>query len=645
MHKDPFEEYIRQGEASQYEKAQAWKTAIGLQAVDGLTPSAYLVDLAKKNIEGQMSLQALHTLLENYYESYPNQQDRTAEADIVSLRISELLLEKAFSFTPNEYLSIHRQLFTDIYPHAGSIRDYNITKKEWILDGDTVTYGSVSELGATLLYDIEQEKNFSYANLDMSETIRHLATFVARLWQIHVFGEGNTRTTAVFFIKYLRTLGFTVTNDMFADHAWYFRNALVRANYQNLKLGVYRTTEYLERFLQNLLLDENHELSNRSMHIQRANGKNDIKHNKNNNDSIRENIIEYTIDRDTMPQDCVNKDTVYNIESNSKVSKNMTPRLDEFALIDKLTQHGINDSTYVKVGVGDDCAVYDTPRDVDQLVSTDMMAEGIHFSESTTSPFDVGHRLGAANISDIAAMGGMPRHMVVSIAVPKGRPTSYVEEVYNGLRNICADYDVNIIGGDTVSTEGPFVISATVLGDVPQHQGVLRSGAQDGDVVFITNYLGLSYVGLHSLLEGSKDYPVSQSVHQRPIPHVECGIIARDLGATSMNDISDGLSSELNEIAKASQVTMYIDESKLPIHPEVHAYCESHHMSPYFPMWTGGEDFQLVGTIPADKAETLPAETFTIIGYVKAGNAQVLVARDGQWIPVEAKGYNHLSKA
>ena len=651
MHKDPFEEYIRQGESSQYEKAQAWKTAIGLQAVDGLTPSAYLVDLAKKNIEGQMSLQALHTLLENYYESYPHQEDRTAEADVVSLRISELLLEKAFSFTPNEYLSIHKQLFTDIYPHAGSIRDYNITKKEWILDGDTVTYGSVSELGATLLYDIEQEKEFSYANLDISETIRHLATFVARLWQIHVFGEGNTRTTAVFFIKYLRTLGFTVTNDMFADHAWYFRNALVRANYQNLKLGVYRTTGYLERFLQNLLLDEEHVLSNRTMHIHGDTGKNDMSGtddtngNNKSDDKLRESSLEFTVDRDTMPQDYVNKDTVYNIKSNSKVSKNMTPRLDEFALIDNLTQHGINDSRYVKVGVGDDCAVYDTPRNVDQLVSTDMMVEGIHFSESTTSPFDVGHRLGAANISDIAAMGGTPRHMVISIAVPKGRHTSYVEAVYNGLRNICADYDVNIIGGDTVSTEGSFVISATVFGDVPTNQSVLRSGAQDGDAVFITNYLGLSYVGLHSLLEGSEDYPVSQSVHQRPIPHVECGIIARDLGATSMNDISDGLSSELNEIAKASQVTMYIDESKLPIHPEVHAYCESHHMSPYFPMWTGGEDFQLVGTIPAEKAETLPAETFTIIGYVKVGNAQVLVARDGQWIPVEAKGYNHLSTA
>ena len=653
MHKDPFEEYIRQGEASQYEKAKAWKTAIGLQAVDGLTPSAYLIDLAKKNIEGQMSLQALHTLLEHYYESYPHYEDRTAEADIVSLRMSELLLEKAFSFTPNEYLSIHRQLFTDIYAHAGSIRDYNITKKEWILAGDTVTYGSVSELGATLLYDIEQEKTFSYASLDMSETIRHLATFVARLWQIHVFGEGNTRTTAVFFIKYLRTLGFTVTNDMFANHAWYFRNSLVRANYQNLKLGVYRTTEYLECFLRNLLLDEDHVLSNRSMHIHSASL-------KIQEESIQYNDDGYTINMDTISEDAIvgydttsgNKTSLgsetvkemhCHVENSSNTYEDNITSTDEFALIDRLTQHSIYNSTYVKVGVGDDCAVYDTPRDVDQLVSTDMMVEGIHFSESTTSPFDVGYRLGAANISDIAAMGGTPRHMVVSIAVPKGRHTSYVEEVYQGLHDICAEYRVNIIGGDTVSTEGAFVISATVFGDVPTNQSVLRSGAQDGDAVFITNYLGLSYVGLHSLLEGSEDYPVSRSIHQRPIPHVECGIIARDLGATSMNDISDGLSSELNEIAKASQVTIYIDESTLPIHPEVQAYCESHQMSPYLPMWTGGEDFQLVGTIPADKADRLPKEAFTIIGSVKAGSAQVLVERDGQWVTVEPKGYNHLS--
>ena len=417
---------------------------------------------------------------------------------------------------------------------------------------------------------------------------------------------------------------------------------------------MYRTTEYLEQFLRNLLLDENHVLSNRSMHIQSASL-------KIQEESIQYNDDGYTIKMDTISEDAIvgydttsgNKTSLGNetvkemhchVENSSNTYEDNIISTDEFVLIDRLTQHSIYNPTYVKVGVGDDCAVYDTPCDVDQLVSTDMMVEGIHFSESTTAPFDVGYRLGAANISDIAAMGGTPRHMVVSIAVPKGRHTSYVEEVYQGLHDICAEYSVNIIGGDTVSTEGPFVISATVFGDVPTNQSVLRSGAQDGDAVFITNYLGLSYVGLHSLLEGSEDYPVSRSVHQRPIPHVECGIIARDLGATSMNDISDGLSSELNEIANASQVTIFIDESALPIHPEVQAYCESHQMSPYLPMWTGGEDFQLVGTIPAEMAEYLPTETFTIIGYVKAGAAQVLVDHDGQWITVEPKGYNHLDK-
>ena len=136
-----------------------------------------------------------------------------------------------------------------------------------MLDGSTVLYGSASELRATLDYDFAEEKKFSYKNLSMEEIIQHLALFVSRLWQIHVFGEGNTRTTAVFFIKYLRTLGFDATNDIFAENAWYFRNALVRANYNDLKNGVYETTEYLELFLRNLLLDEKNELHNRSMYI------------------------------------------------------------------------------------------------------------------------------------------------------------------------------------------------------------------------------------------------------------------------------------------------------------------------------------------------------------------------------------------
>ena len=269
MDKDPFKEYIKQSEPNKRDKGYAWHTAIGLQAVDGLKPSKYLIDTAIKNIEGDISIDEAQELLNTYYEENPkaNTEDRTEEADKVAVRIAKILSEKAFSFTPNEYISIHKKLFAGIYGHAGKLRDYNITKKEWVLNGATVLYGSASELRATLDYDFAEEKKFSYKNLSMEDIIHHLALFVSRLWQIHVFGEGNTRTTAVFFIKYLRTLGFDVTNDIFAENAWYFRNALVRANYNDLKNGVHETTEYLELFLRNLLLDEKNELHNRSMHI------------------------------------------------------------------------------------------------------------------------------------------------------------------------------------------------------------------------------------------------------------------------------------------------------------------------------------------------------------------------------------------
>ena len=269
MDKDPFKEYIKQSEPNKRDKGYVWHTAIGLQAVDGLKTSKYLIDTAIKNIEGDISIDEAQELLNTYYEENPkaDTEDRTEEADKVAVRIAKILSEKAFSFTPNEYISIHKKLFAGIYGHAGKLRDYNITKKEWVLNGATVLYGSASELRATLDYDFAEEKKFSYKNLSMEEIIHHLAIFISRLWQIHVFGEGNTRTTAVFFIKYLRTLGFDVTNDIFAENAWYFRNALVRANYNDLKNGVHETTEYLELFLRNLLLDEKNELHNRSMHI------------------------------------------------------------------------------------------------------------------------------------------------------------------------------------------------------------------------------------------------------------------------------------------------------------------------------------------------------------------------------------------
>lgn len=269
MYQDPFKEYIKQSEPSKKYKGYAWSTAIGLQAVDGLEPSEHLVQTAIENIEGNISMADAEKRIESYYAAIPNRNndDRTEEADKVSVRIAAILSEKAFTFSPSEYIGIHRRLFLGIYKHAGKIRDYNITKKEWVLDGATVLYGNAAELRQTLEYDFEQEKKFSYKGLSTDEIIEHLAFFIARLWQIHIFGEGNTRTTAVFFIKYLRSLGYDATNDIFAENAWYFRNALVRANYTDLKNDIHETTVYLERFIRNLLLDENNELKNRYLHI------------------------------------------------------------------------------------------------------------------------------------------------------------------------------------------------------------------------------------------------------------------------------------------------------------------------------------------------------------------------------------------
>lgn len=279
--KDPFEEYIRQTEPSKRELGYAWYTAMGLQAVDGLETSDYLKNTAKKNIEGRITLSEAEKLIENYYEeSTEKNADRTKEADIVSARIAAILSEKAFSFSVPQYIGIHKRLFEGIYSHAGKVRDYNISKKEWVLDGASVHYGNALELREMLEYDIRTEKEYEYPLNNISAIIPHLAKFVSRLWQIHAFGEGNTRTTAVFFIQYLRSMGFDVTNDIFAENSWYFRNSLVRSNYNDLVNGVRETTEYLELFLQNLLLGESNELKNRYMHIRWNEQKQDIQDKK-----------------------------------------------------------------------------------------------------------------------------------------------------------------------------------------------------------------------------------------------------------------------------------------------------------------------------------------------------------------------------
>ncbi len=265
-----FEEYIRHTDASKKDKTFAWSTAIGLQQVDGLKTSSYLYETAKKNIEGELSFDEAKNLIDSYYESRTarNQDDeRTEEADKVSSRIAQILSEPSFNFSPSHLIAIHKRLFEGIFKFAGKIRDYDITKKEWVLNGDTVMYGASFELKAALDYDFEMERNFKYTGLSTDEIIKHITFFVSRLWQIHAFGEGNTRTTAVFTIKYLRSMGYKVDNDIFAQNSWYFRNALVRANYKNIKEGIEENPVYLENFFRNLILGENNELKNRYTHI------------------------------------------------------------------------------------------------------------------------------------------------------------------------------------------------------------------------------------------------------------------------------------------------------------------------------------------------------------------------------------------
>ena len=286
-------EYIKQGEPNRVEKTKTWETAIGLQDVDGLKPSKYLIQTAKEHIEGTIDIEEAKTRIDEYYEvqgSRKNFEKESEEADKVAVRITEILSEKAFNFSPTELLNIHKRLFKGIFDGSGIYRNYNFTKKEWVLNGDTVIYASFDTIKETLEYDFEQEKNFSYKGLSLDESIKHLCRFTSNIWQVHPFCEGNTRTTAVFLIKYLRTFGFNINDEVFAENSWYFRNSLVRANYKNFEKNVFEDTSFLEKFFYNLLTNANYELKNRYTHIdniQSAN-ENDL---KGNNYTLEEQAI------------------------------------------------------------------------------------------------------------------------------------------------------------------------------------------------------------------------------------------------------------------------------------------------------------------------------------------------------------------
>ena len=265
-----FDEYIRQGEPQKRERPEAWRVAIGLQAVDGLKTSEYLQEAARRKIEGEISIDEARELVKQYYITKTAHDEDDAdreEADKVSSNIAKLLQTDAFTYSVAGLMGIHRAIFDGVFKHAGRFRDYDISKKEWVLEGDSVLYGRWQDLRMAIEYDLDQERQFDYTILTKKQMVEHLANFISGLWQIHPFAEGNTRTIAIFIIKYLRSQGFRVNNELFELNSWYFRNALVRANYRNLEKGVNYEPEYLIRFFANLLLGEKWDLRNRYLHI------------------------------------------------------------------------------------------------------------------------------------------------------------------------------------------------------------------------------------------------------------------------------------------------------------------------------------------------------------------------------------------
>lgn len=318
----------------------------------------------------------------------------------------------------------------------------------------------------------------------------------------------------------------------------------------------------------------------------------------------------------------------------------------EFGLIDRIAKDLIYRPELVVIGSGDDGAVYRVPSGYDQVISTDTMVEGIHFIKKTMHPSDVGYKLCASNFSDMAAMGAEAIGFVISAALPEDLPVSWVESLYEGIRACCSSYRVNLLGGDVTSSPCGVILTGTVVGMVPKGRAVTRSGARFGDLVFATETLGDSAAGLSALLAGlSEEYPSLCERHQRPRPQIKLGSALRAAGATSLNDVSDGLSSEINEIAKASQVEIEFFREKIPISAEAAKLGAYLAKDPVDWALTGGEDYELIGTISEENFRKLdPSLPISVIGQVvKAGRGCVYLSDRGKRQKLAAKGYDHFS--
>ncbi|WP_257351390.1 thiamine-phosphate kinase [Pseudalkalibacillus decolorationis] len=324
---------------------------------------------------------------------------------------------------------------------------------------------------------------------------------------------------------------------------------------------------------------------------------------------------------------------------------------DEFDFIDSITPNHSYQSTLIK-GIGDDAALIRPDKSQNDILCVDTMVESIHFDRKTMKPFHIGYKALAENISDIAAMGGTPIFYLVSIAIPSNWTEDELQGIYKGMEKLAQKYQMDLIGGDTVSTKGPLVISVTVHGRVRSDQQLLRENAAPGDVVFVTGPLGLSAAGLHLLFEKEQLDPEIDKcllkAHQLPVPQVEAGLLLSESGfKIALNDISDGIASEANEIAAASNVHITLDYAELPKHPSLERFSDQQ-----VEEWIlyGGEDFQLVGTIsesnwlPLKKTFDDQQHDLYKIGTVKAGQSGVSLLKNGECLSLHKKGYNHFKE-
>ncbi|MRX72758.1 thiamine-phosphate kinase [Bacillus lacus] len=325
---------------------------------------------------------------------------------------------------------------------------------------------------------------------------------------------------------------------------------------------------------------------------------------------------------------------------------------DEFSFIKDITPSSLHQAD-VLVGIGDDAAVYQVQEGQQQILCMDTMVEDIHFKRSYSSAEEIGHKALAVNISDVAAMGGIPKYYAVSIAIPAHWSPGELTAIYQGMKQLGDTYQMDLLGGDTVSTQGKLVITVTVTGETQRPDNCLRSNAKEGDIVFVTGYVGDSAAGLHLLTENPDNLSATSQYlfqrHKMPVPQVEAGTIISASGRASLNDISDGLASELNEIAEASNVTIMIDETMLPISKE--AFEADNRQALTWALY-GGEDFELVGTASPETFAVIEKECkkagilITRIGEAHQGEAKVFLEDLHSEVRLLAKGgYNHFQKA